>query len=69
MFLFVFLFLVITARIRRNDEATQQQKELHELAIQRERLQVKALEEQINKQAEANLVKMEREREVGQLSV
>lgn len=57
-------FVVIAARVRRNDEAIEQQRELHQLAVQRERLQIKVLEEQLAKQAEAHTLKLEREREV-----
>lgn len=52
---------MIAARVRRNDEAISQQRELHQLAMQRERLQIRALEEQIAKQADANAAKIERE--------
>lgn len=55
--------------MRRNDAAINQQKELHQLAVQRERLQIKALEEQMTKQAEANAAKLEREREVRGLNL
>lgn len=50
--------------MRQNDEAIAQQKELHNLALQRERLQLKVLEEQLIKQTEAHKTKMESEREV-----
>lgn len=55
--------------MRRNNAAINQQKELHQLAVQRERLQIKALEEQMTKQAEANAAKLEREREVRGLNL
>lgn len=57
-------FPVIAARVRRNDEAIGQQRELHQLAVQRERLQIRALEEQTARQAEQNAAKSDREREV-----
>lgn len=61
---FVDNFSVIAARVRRNDEATSHQKEIHRLALQREHLQIRALEEQLVRQAEVHAIKMERDREV-----
>lgn len=59
-----FSLKVIAARVKRNDEAMEQQKELHQLVVQRERLQIRILEEQLAKQTEDHSLKLERDREV-----
>lgn len=50
--------------MKRMNEAASQQNELHQLIVQRERLQIQALKEQIAKQAEQNHTKLKHEKEV-----
>lgn len=53
--------------MKKIEEATHQQKEIHFLSTQREQLQIRAFEERINQQAELHAIKMEQEREFHQL--
>lgn len=50
--------------MKKVEQATIQQKELHNLSVQREQLQIRLLQEEINRQAELHSFKMEKEREV-----
>lgn len=54
-------------RVKKVEEATQHQKEIHFLSTQREQLQIRALEERISQQSELHAIKMEQEREFHQL--
>lgn len=56
-------------RAKKVDEATQQQKEIHLLSIQREQLQIQVLEERISQQAELHAIKKEQEKEFHQLRI
>ncbi|KAG4075476.1 hypothetical protein HA402_015129 [Bradysia odoriphaga] len=58
---------VISLRAKKIEEATNQQKEIHFLATQREQLQIKALENRISQQAELHTIKIEQEKEFHQL--
>lgn len=53
--------------MKKVDEATNQQKEIHLLSMQREQLQIKALKERISQQAELHTIKVEQEKEFHQL--
>lgn len=63
-----FLFpKVISLRAKKIEEATQHQKEIHFLSIQREQLQIRALEERISQQTELHTIKLDQEKEFHQL--
>ncbi|KAJ6636152.1 Myb/SANT-like DNA-binding domain-containing protein 3 [Pseudolycoriella hygida] len=58
---------VISLRVKKIEDATHQQREIHLLSTQREQLQIKALEERLSQQSELHAIKMEQEREFHQL--
>lgn len=53
--------------MKKIEEATQQQKDIHFLSTQREQLQIRALEERISQQAELHTIKLDQEKEYHQL--
>ena len=55
---------VITARIKKLQEAIDQQSESHRLTIQRHQLQNRLLQDQLTKQSEVHALQLDREREV-----
>lgn len=61
--------LVVSSRLRQIEEATEQRREMHRLAVQREQLQIKLLEEQLGKQSEIHSVKLNKERELHDLRI
>lgn len=51
------------------NESKAQQNELHQLALRREQIQIKLLEQQLKEQSGSHIAKHEREQEVCQLLI
>lgn len=69
MLLKLIFLKVITARLKKVEDSTEQQKELHSLLIQKEQLQIRTLQDQLNRQADLHSINLEKERELLDLKI
>lgn len=60
----VYLFLVVSARVKKTERTIAQQKELHDLQMQREHLQIKALKDEMQRNSARYAIKLDQDREV-----
>lgn len=58
------LMLAVKAHVNKSEAAANQQKELHNLAMQRERLKITLLEQELNERKELHMLRLQRDQEV-----
>lgn len=60
---------IVTARLKKVEDAADQQRELHNLLIQKEQLQIRTLQDQMKRQSELHSVNLEKQRELLDLRI